>query len=68
VGSMALRALDVMGSGRTTLLQAREQHRRLEDGAYVVDGVTDSGRGRWQRVRASNVVRNDGAEDPGRTR
>jgi hypothetical protein len=33
----------------------------------VVDGITGSGQGRWQRVRASTVVRNDGAGLPGRT-
>jgi hypothetical protein len=34
----------------------------------VVDGVTGSGQGRWRGVRASTVVRNDGADAPGRTR
>jgi hypothetical protein len=38
------------------------------DEASVIDGATDSGRGRWRRVRASTVVGNDGAEAPGRTR
>jgi hypothetical protein len=32
-------------------LRARERHRGLRDGACVVDGVTGSGRGRWQRVK-----------------
>jgi hypothetical protein len=32
----------VTGSGRTTLLWAWEQRRRLGDGACLVDGVTSS--------------------------
>jgi hypothetical protein len=42
---------NVVGLGTTTLLWAREQHRGLEDGACVVDGITGLGRGRWQRVK-----------------
>jgi hypothetical protein len=37
---------DIVGSGRTTLLQAREQHQGLGDGTCIIDGVTDSGWGR----------------------
>jgi hypothetical protein len=62
------RVHNVVGSGRTTLLQARERRRGLGDEAYIVDGATGPGQGRWQRVRASTVVGNDGAEAPGRTR
>jgi hypothetical protein len=47
----------VVGSGRTTLLQVRERCCGLGDGAYMVDGVTGSGRRRWRRVRASTVVK-----------
>jgi hypothetical protein len=49
------------------LLQAWERRHRLGDEAYVVDGATGSGRGNWQRVRASTVVENDGKEALGRT-
>jgi hypothetical protein len=42
---------NIVGSGRTTSLLAQERHRKLGDGTYVVDGVTGSGRGRWQRVK-----------------
>jgi hypothetical protein len=44
------RVHNVMGSGRTMLLRAREWCHRLGDGACVADSVTDSGRGRWWRV------------------
>jgi hypothetical protein len=37
---------NVVGSGRTMLLRAREQHRGLGDEAYNVDGATGSGQGR----------------------
>jgi hypothetical protein len=73
-GSSASRAPErrgvhsVTGSGRTTLLLAREQRRGLEDRACVVNGATGSGQGRWRCVRASIVVENDCAEAPGRTR
>jgi hypothetical protein len=40
----------VIGSRRTMSLQAREWRRRLLDDGYVVDGVTDSGQGRWRHV------------------
>jgi hypothetical protein len=50
------------------LLQAREQRRGLGDEACIIDGATGLGRGKWQRVRASTVVGDDGAEAPGRTR
>jgi hypothetical protein len=50
------------------LLWAQERSHMLGDVAYVVDGVTDSGWGRWRCVRASIVVGNDGVEAPGRTR
>jgi hypothetical protein len=50
------------------LLWARERHHGLGDEAYVVDGVTGLGLGRWMRVRASTVVGNDGAEALGWTR
>jgi hypothetical protein len=58
----------VAGSVRTTLLRAQKWRRVLGDEACVVDGVTGSGQGRWRGVRASTVVRNDGADAPGRTR
>jgi hypothetical protein len=67
-----------MGSGRTTLLWIRELHHGLKDENCVVDGATDSGRGRWQCIRASTVVGNnvrrlwggldDGKETLGMTR
>jgi hypothetical protein len=57
---------NIVGS-RTTLLQALEWHHRLEDKAYVVDGTTGSGRGRWWRIRASIVVGNGVAKALGRT-
>jgi hypothetical protein len=50
------------------LLWARERHHGLGDEAYVVDGVTGLGLGRWMRVRASTMVGNDGAEALGWTR
>jgi hypothetical protein len=50
------------------LLRAQEWHRGHGDEACVVDGITDSGRGRWQCVRVSIVVRSDGAEALRRTR
>jgi hypothetical protein len=50
------------------LLRAQEWHRGHGDEACVVDGITDSGRGRWQCVRVSTVVRSDGAEALRRTR
>jgi hypothetical protein len=59
---------NVVGSGRTMLLQAQEWHHGLGDRACVVDGATGSGRGRWWRVRALTMVGNDGAEAPGRTK
>jgi hypothetical protein len=59
--------IGVMGSGRTMLLRARERRHGLGDKAKVVDDITGSGQGRWQRVRASTVARNDGTEAPGRT-
>jgi hypothetical protein len=40
----------VVGSGRTTLLWAPERCRGLEDGAYMVDDVFGSGRGRWRHI------------------
>jgi hypothetical protein len=58
----------VIGSGRTTLLRARERQHRLGDEAGVVDGIINSGRGRWRQVRVSTVERNDDAETLGRTR
>jgi hypothetical protein len=42
---------NVAGSGRTMLLRAQERRCGLSDGACVVDGVTDSGLGRWRRVK-----------------
>jgi hypothetical protein len=66
-GSGMVRVHSIAGSGRTTLLRAHEQRRVLGDKACVVNGVTGSGRGRWQCVRASTVVGNDDAEAPGRT-
>jgi hypothetical protein len=41
----------VVGLGRTTLLRTRERRRGLEDGACVVDDVTNSSRGRWRRIK-----------------
>jgi hypothetical protein len=49
------------------LLWAQEQRRGLGDEACVVNNGISSGRGRWQRIRASTVVGNDGTEAPGRT-
>jgi hypothetical protein len=68
MGPGVARVNDVVGSGRMTLLQTQQLCRRLGDGTYMVDGVTGSGQGRWRRVRASIVVRNDSAETPTRTR
>jgi hypothetical protein len=62
------RVHNVACSGRMTLLWAQERRRGFGDEASVIDGATDSGRGRWRRVRALTVVGNDGAEAPGRTR
>jgi hypothetical protein len=45
---------NVVGSGRTTLLWAREWHRWLGDDACVVDGATGSGLGRWWRAKGLN--------------
>jgi hypothetical protein len=58
---------NIAGSGRTMLLQAQEQRCGLGDDAYVVDGVTGSGRRTWWRVRATTLVGNIGAEAPRRT-
>jgi hypothetical protein len=72
-GSLASRARErrrvhnIVGSGRMTLLQAQEWRRGFGDKACVVNGITGSGRGIWQRVRASTVVGNDSVEAPGRT-
>jgi hypothetical protein len=57
----------IAGMGMMTLLWAQERHHELGDKVCVVDGATGSGRGRWQCIRASTVVRNDGAEVPGRS-
>jgi hypothetical protein len=49
-GSTASRAQEwhrvhsVMGSGRTTLLQAKQRHHGLGDDTCMVNGITDSGR------------------------
>jgi hypothetical protein len=64
---MVSRALDIAGSGRMTLLQAWYWRHRRGDGACMVDGVTDSGRGRSWHVWASTVVGNDSAEASERT-
>jgi hypothetical protein len=40
----------VIDSRRMMSLQAREWRHRLLDDGYVVDGVTDSGQGRWRHV------------------
>jgi hypothetical protein len=45
------RVQNVAGSGRMTVLWAREWHCGLGDGSYVVDGVTHSGQRRWQCVK-----------------
>jgi hypothetical protein len=45
------RVHNTVGSGRTTLLRARERRHGLGDGACVVTGVTGSGQGRWRRVK-----------------
>jgi hypothetical protein len=45
------RVHSAMGSGRMTLLQAREWHHGLGDGACVVDDITDSGQCRWRHVK-----------------
>jgi hypothetical protein len=37
--------------GRTTLLWAQERRHGLGDSACVVDGITDSGQGRWWNVK-----------------
>jgi hypothetical protein len=58
----------IVGSGRMTLLQAQEWRCGLGDEVCIVDGATDSSRGRWWCIRASTVVGNDGVEAPGRTR
>jgi hypothetical protein len=56
-GSMVLlaqegcRVHNVAGSGRMTLLQAREWRRGLGDGACLVDGIIGPSRGRWQCVK-----------------
>jgi hypothetical protein len=42
---------NVAGSGRAMLLRDRESHRRLGDDACMVDGITSSGRGRWQSIK-----------------
>jgi hypothetical protein len=41
----------ITGLRRKMVLRARQWRHRLVDGAYVVDGVTSSGQGRWQRVK-----------------
>jgi hypothetical protein len=56
-GSMASQAQEwrrvhnVGGAGRTTLLQARERCCGCGDNACMVDGITDSGWGRWWHVK-----------------
>jgi hypothetical protein len=57
----------VVGLGRTTLLHAQERCHSFGDEAYVVNGATGLGQGRWRCIRASTVVGNDRAEAPGRT-
>jgi hypothetical protein len=42
---------DVIGLGRTMVLCAREQRRRLGDSSCVVDGVTGLGQGRWWHIK-----------------
>jgi hypothetical protein len=59
---------NTVGSGRSTLLHARERRRGLGDGACMVDDIIGSGQGRWQCVRGSTVVGNDGVEAPMRIR
>jgi hypothetical protein len=49
--TMRARVHSVMGSGRMTLLQAREWHHELEDRACVIDDITDSGQCRWRHVK-----------------
>jgi hypothetical protein len=78
-GSMVSRARErhrvhnVVGSRRTTLLQAREWHHGHGDDACMINGVTDSGRGRgtrpWSRTTAQRLRGglDDGTEAPGRT-
>jgi hypothetical protein len=51
MGPGVARVNDAVGSGRMTLLWAREWHHGLGDGACVVDGVTDLGRERWWHVK-----------------
>jgi hypothetical protein len=40
-----------VGSGRKILLFVQEQHRRFGDSTCVVDGITDSSRGRWRCIK-----------------
>jgi hypothetical protein len=51
------RVHNIVGSGRTMLLQAKEWCRGLGDNAWVVDGITGSGRGRWRPIKGLDCDR-----------
>jgi hypothetical protein len=51
VGSGMAPVHSVAGSGRTTLLWARERSHGLGDDTCAIDDVTGSGRGRWHHIK-----------------